>query len=131
MTNDDWAEVLQHTRKRVREEGLERIDELVTMDFERSNSAKWDFQRYLTGVIGALSERSGRGVTRAISILRNSLMSDSVEQLEGIEVSVIEEDRPSYGVDRIRLEPTDDYSPLIDELKKLLYSVEVMESGNE
>lgn len=120
MTEDDWIEVFEHTRKRVRQVGLAHIDDVVTMDFPRTASASGDFRRYLSSIKSALSERSRNGVSRAMEIFREAVQTEDEGAVAGINVEFTENDRRIFKHDFLDLESINDYGPLVRELDLLL-----------
>lgn len=126
-TSIDWAEVLTHTRMRVRDVGLTEIDARVTMDFRTSQKPSQDFRNYLTSVINAIGESSYSGYQRTIKIFNECLRTENGTQIEGVEVRVDDRDFGVYRADIIRLDDQRDWAELVKELKQL--QVDLEQSG--
>lgn len=119
LSDSDWSEVLDHTRRRVREAGLEDVDRRVTLDFRPSKNPSADFLRYVSSVIAGTTEKSLSGYTRALGALREGLTVEGAQQVQGITVAFNEGETRLYGVERIDLGEAQDLRPLILELEKL------------
>lgn len=116
MGPDEWADVLNHLRKRVREVGLADLDDLIASDFRMSPIPSSDVLRYLDILISALNERSQLGYRRALEALRDSVDSESGQPIEGIEVAITEDDVRLFRRERIDLASTQDYTEVVAEL---------------
>ena len=119
LTNADWAEVLDHTRRSVREAGLADVDRRVTLDFQTTENAEWDFLRYLDGVTSGVKEKSLAGYNRALDVLNSAVRTEDDEQIDEIDVVCVDNDARLYATDRIDLRQAQDFSPLIRELQLL------------
>ena len=124
MTNEDWREILEHTRMRVRQAGLSDVDESVTLDLLSTRAARDDFLQYLSRLIGAVSERSYSGYMRSLQKIRESVTTEGGGPIEGIEIRVTESDYNLYRAERIDLSELNDFSLLIDQLKRLKGEIE-------
>jgi hypothetical protein len=131
MTSEDWREILEHTRMRVRQAGLSDVDEVVTLDLLSTTIPRDDFLQYLTRLIGAVSERSYSGYIRALQKIRESVTTEGGGSIEGIEIRVTESDFNLYRTERIDLSELNDFSPLIDQLKRLRMEIENSGTLNE
>lgn len=124
MTNDEWEEILEHTRKRIRQAGFMVVDESIMLDFQSTTNAKNDFLRYLSQLINALSERSHSGYMKALQRIQESVSTESDGLVEGIEIRVSDNDYKLYRTDRIDLSELNDLTPLIEKLKGLKGEIE-------
>lgn len=131
MTNDEWSEVLEHTRMRIRQAGFMAVDEAVTLDFQSTTSARNDFLRYLSQLIYALSERSRSGYMKALRKIQDSVRTENDGQVEGIEIRVTDRDYKLYRTERIDLSELSDLTALIDQLQKLKGEIANSEAFNE
>lgn len=123
LSNDDWAEVLQHTRTRVREAGLSDVDERVALDFRPTESASADFLRYLDSVISALRERSSSTFQRAFDTFREYVRTEDGTPVQGIEVRVEERDFRIFPTHRIDLGDQPNLGVSIEELTRLRHAL--------
>lgn len=119
MTNDEWGEVLEHTRMRIRQAGFIAIDESIALDFQSTASAKNDFLRYLSQLISALSERSHSGYKKALQKIQTTVRTENDGEVEGIEIRVSDRDLNLYRTERIDLSELNDLTLLIEQLQRL------------
>lgn len=119
LSQTEWAEVLEHTRRRIREAGFEEVDTRVTMDFATTQDSFIDFSRYLANVIKALRERSQYGYNKAYHAVREAIRTEDGQPVEGIEVEFVEGDASLYRVSRLDLSKVDDLGSLISALEKI------------
>jgi hypothetical protein len=131
MTNDEWREVLEHTRTRIRQAGFMAVDESVTLDFQSTASAKNDFLRYLSQLISALSERSHSGYMKALQRIQKSVCTENGGVVEGIEIRVSDRDYNLYRTERIDLSELNDLTLLIEQLQRLKGEIANSEAFNE
>jgi hypothetical protein len=124
FSREEWADILVHTRRRVREAGLVDLDERVTLDFRTTQSAGEDFLRYLDSLISAVSERSHSTYRRAMEIFQHSVSTQSGRAVQGIEVQIADADRVVYGADRVDLADNEDWGETLRELKGLREVIE-------
>src|SRR5688572_11237505 len=101
LSNEDWIEVLDHLRLRVREAGFADLDERLTLDFQPTNQGRTDFLRYLSSLISGLTERSYTCYSRALETLQSALEIEGGNHVEGIEVIFDEADSRLYGTHQI------------------------------
>jgi len=119
LSNQEWAEVLGHTRMRVREIGFAELDEEVFRDFRSYDDAKSSFFQYLGTLIAALHERSFSGYQRALYAIRESIQTEDGGSVEGIEVYISDSDFPMFQSRSLDLAELDDLTSLIEELQML------------
>jgi hypothetical protein len=119
MSDDDWSDLLQHTRRRLRELGMADLERDVTTEFRLSQVPASDYLRYLARVTAAVRERSRLGYRRAMDTLRENLETEGGGQVDGIDVVFAEGDASVYGIERLDLGTASDYEPLINELESL------------
>src|SRR5215469_14344968 len=103
LSSDDWAEILKHTRTRVREAGLRDLDEQVTLDFRPTESGSADVLRYLDSLISALGERSRSTYQRALDTFREYVRTEDGTSVQGIEVRVQDRDFNIFSTHRVDL----------------------------
>jgi hypothetical protein len=121
LTDDDWSDVFEHTRRQLRELGMADVDQDVTTDFRPSHAPSSDFLRYLSRVTAAVRERSLSGYRRALDTVRENIKTNRGGQVDGIDVVFTEEDARVVGLKggTIDLGKVGDYDLLINELESL------------
>jgi hypothetical protein len=119
LSTEDWFQVFSHIRRRVRECGLADIDNRITADFRGSESPQRDFHRYLSTLVGALTERSRSGYEKSLTAIQESIRTEDGDPVEGVEVIVSDADSVVYQTDRIALKDGRDFTLVISELRKL------------
>ena len=119
LTDDDWSDVLEHTRRRLWELGMADVDRDVTTEFRPSQAPSSDFLRYLSRVTAAVRERSISGYQRAMGTLHENLKTESGGQVDGIDVVFTEGDARVFGLTKFDLSKVGDYELLIKELESL------------
>lgn len=119
LTDDDWSDVLEHTRRRLWELGMADVDRDVTTEFRTSQAPSSDFLRYLSRVTAAVRERSLSGYRRALDTLRENITTDRGGQIDGIDVVFTQGDARVIGREKLDLSKVGDYELLINELESL------------
>jgi hypothetical protein len=119
LSNDDWEDVLAHTRERVREVGLADEDIQIMLDFRSEESTMLNFLSYLDSLLNAVGERSSSRYQQTLDVLRQSVSTEKGGEISEIDIQVDERDYGLLGAQRIQLGNQADFSVLIEELKKL------------
>lgn len=119
LSKEDWQDILEHTRKRVREVGLIEIDMQIFKEVRTTESPTADFHRYLNLLISALSERTRSGYQRTLQIFQDCLKAENGKPIDGVEIRIEESDQTRYGTKLISLADQTDFLTLIGELKSL------------
>lgn len=106
LTQEEWTEVLEHTRRRVREVGFVDLDGRVAIDFHATDDAFLDFSTYLSRIIGGLEERSLSAYRRALQALREGIETEGSQPVEGIEIVLSKETLGFMASSGLILEPS-------------------------
>ena len=124
LPDEDWNDLFEHMRTRVREVGLSEIDQRIARDFRGTERRSKDFLLYLDQFLQAISESSASTYRRSLDRFRQYLETEDGSEIEGIEVAMIESDSLLYSVDSLDLGEQTDNEPIVRELKRLRSDME-------
>jgi hypothetical protein len=123
MTNEDYRDILQSAREMLRQAGLSGIDERIMSDIHGSDGPFWDLLYYLKHLTEEVALGSDAQLSNVLRRVRRHVRTESGETVEGIRVTVSDEDRGRYNVDYIDFTPDPQlgeialqFRALIDEL---------------
>ncbi len=120
MTNEDYKEILQSTRRMLRKAGLGGIDERIMSDIHGSEGAFWDLIYYLKHLTEEVSLGSDVQLGNVLRRVRRHVRTESGDVIEGVRVTVSSEDRERYDVDHIDFAPSPELGDIAQELRALI-----------
>ena len=119
MTNQDYRDILRATRSMLREAGLSNIDERIMSDVRGSEGAFWDLTYYLKHLTEEIALGSDRQLSSVLRRVRRNVQTQTGEEIEGIRVALVGEDRERYDMQHIDFAP----NPALDEIAQELRSL--------
>jgi|MTBAKSStandDraft_2_1061841.scaffolds.fasta_scaffold06718_4 hypothetical protein len=120
MTNDDYQEILQATRKMLMQMGLGGVDERIMSDIHGSEGPFWDLMYYLKHLSEEVPLGADTQLSSVLRRFRHHVGTESGDMVEGIRVIVSEEDRRRYDLDHIDFAPNPELSEIAHELHALI-----------
>lgn len=120
MNDNDFTELLQYLRGRLRRAGLGSLDErLLSSNVLSAETPSERLLRYLEMLEVEFSLQTDRSQAQLIERLRRVVATESGEPIQGVEVRFSEVDRELYGADRFDLWPTREMDTLVERLRAL------------
>jgi hypothetical protein len=120
MTNEDYREILQSTRRMLREAGLSGIDERIMSDIRGSEGPFWDLTYYLKHLTEEVTLGSDVQLGNVLRRVRRHVRTESGEAVEGIRLTVSGEDQERYSVEQIDFAPNPELGEIARELRALI-----------
>lgn len=120
MTNEDYRDILDSTRRMLKEFGLSAMDERIMADIRGSEGPFWDltyYMKHLTEEIALGSDAQLSGVLRR---MRQNVRTDSGEAIQGIRLDLVGEDRERYDMRHIDFAPDPELGEIALELRTLI-----------
>lgn len=84
MTNDDYKEILQETRKLLMQRGLGGVDERIMSDIHGSEGPFWDLMYYLKHLSEEVSLGADTKLSSVLRRFRHYVGTESGDMVEGI-----------------------------------------------
>lgn len=120
MTNKDYQEILQTTRKALIHMGLGGIDERIMSDLRGSDGPFWDLMYYLKHLTEEVSLGADTQLSGVLRRFRRFVGTESGDIVEGVRVIISEEDRRRYEIDHIDFSPSPELGEIANELHALI-----------
>lgn len=120
MINDDYREILQYARRMMREAGLSGVDQRIMSDLRDSEGPFWDLTFYLKRLAEEVSLGSDVQLASMLHRFRRHVDTESEEAIEGISVTISDEDRERYAVERIDFSPDRELGLVAEKLRILI-----------
>lgn len=130
MTNEDYRDILDSTRRMLKEFGLSAIDERIMSDIRGSEGPFWDltyYMKHLTEEIALGSDAQLSGVLRRV---RQNVQTESGETIQGIRLDLVGEDRERYNLPHIDFSPDPALGEIVLELRSLIEELYVDHNHN-
>jgi len=120
MTNEDYKEILQSMRKMLGNAGFGGIDERIMSDIHGSEGSFWDLIYYLKHLTEEVSLGSDVQLSNVLRRVRRHVQTESGDIIEGVRVTVSNDDRQRYDVEHIDFTPSPELGYIAKELRALI-----------
>lgn len=120
MTNDDYRELLQATRRQAAERGLHALDERILSNMRGSDGPFWDLIFYLTHLQEEIRLGSDTHYRETLRRIRQHARTELGEPVAGIRIEFSEEESARYGVRYLDFAPSGELSEIAEELRVLI-----------
>lgn len=129
LSNEDYLELLRHVQTVVRQYEPDLFDPLSGIR-QKDIQPKQLVLRYLSSLIGAISQRSAGTYPRVLRLLNEHITPIEGRQITGIKVSLSPQERELYRLDEVNLSEIPERDELIAELHRIYELIE-SESSDE
>lgn len=120
MTEQEFAEVLQHLQTQVRAHGLGDANDRIVSDI-RVDPGRPSEQlvRYIDALVTELRLLDDQAVQRILDQANEYVRTESGRPIDGVTIILSESDRDTFGVDTVELGVSQDHTALIRSLEQL------------
>ena len=119
MNSNDYRDILESARRMLREFGLSGVDERIMSDIRGSEGALWDLTYYLKHLTEEIALGSDKQLSSVLRRVRHNVRTESGEEIRGIRVALVGDDRERYDIEHIDFAP----DPALDEIAQELRSL--------
>jgi len=120
MTNEDYYEILESTRRMLRKFGLSGVDERIMSDIRGSEGPFWDLIYYLKHLTEEIALGSDAQIAGVLRRVRHNVRTEAGEEILGIRLDLVGEDRERYDMHHIDFAPDPVLGEIAQELRSLI-----------
>jgi hypothetical protein len=120
MTDSDYKDIFHTIRHRLRELGFGMIDESIISNMRGSDGAFWDLNHYLKELREQVRLGSDHKYRETMLRTNRYVETESGRPIEGIRVSLSEEERQRYDMPQLDILPSPEMDQIAQDLDKLM-----------
>jgi hypothetical protein len=120
MTEEDYREILQYARRKMNSFGLSSIDERIMSDLRSTEGPFEALLYYLKHLTEEVALGSDTHLDRVLMRLRRNTRTETDEPIEGVRLTISEQDRDQFGTDHIDFMPSSDLGQIREDLHALI-----------
>ncbi len=120
LNDTDYAEILSFLRRLLQQNGLGSMDDRLTRSIRGSEGAYYDLVFFLKRLIEEINLGTDRQLGSVLSRFRDVVETESDQSIQGIRVSLTEEEQRVFQTETIDFAPDPQSQEVVTDLLRLL-----------